>query len=113
MSDPHTPPPRLAEGLAEYRAGRYWNAHESWERVWRGLDGDDRLCVQALIMLAAAAWHAERQRWRPARRLLLRASQLLEGQDVAARLELPSDLADRARAAAELPHPATPPVSLR
>ena len=45
----------LDEGLALYAAGRYWDAHEAWESLWRR----DRArewadCVQGLIQVAAA-----------------------------------------------------------
>jgi hypothetical protein len=98
--------------LAEYRAGRFVVAHDYWEEVWRESEGDERCWVQGLIMLAAAAIHSGRGRLRPARRLLVRASDLMKGRDPVAGLAIPPDVADRALAAAELPHPANPPVSL-
>ncbi|MBZ5587783.1 MAG: DUF309 domain-containing protein [Acidobacteriia bacterium] len=103
----------LCDGLAEYNAGRYREAHDLWEVVWRDLDGDERLWLQGLIMLAAAALHSQRGRLRPARNLLIRASQLLQGRSAVAGLAVPSDLANRAVAAAALACPANPPVSLR
>ena len=63
-------------------------------------------------MLAAAAWHAERGRGAPARRLLLRAADLLAGAPGALAITLPADLAARARAAAARPDLPVPPVSL-
>lgn len=45
--------PLLDEGIAEFNAGRHWHAHEAWEQLWLGLEGDDKLFVQGLIMAAA------------------------------------------------------------
>ncbi len=62
-------------------------------------------------MLAAAAWHAERGRDGPARRLLLRAADRLAGPPAVLAIQLPPELAGRAAAAAvasELPAPPVP-----
>ena len=102
----------LAEGLAEYRAGRFWEAHERWERVWHGRQGEERRWIQGLIMLAAAACQVERGRDRPARILLQRAAARLAGWDGTRDGALPGELAETAAAAlldATLP---LPPVSL-
>lgn len=45
--------PRLDEGIALFNAGKHWHAHEEWEQLWLGLEGDDKLFVQGLIMAAA------------------------------------------------------------
>ena len=45
--------PRLDEGIAIYNEGHHWHAHECWEPLWMGLEGDDKLFVQGLIMSAA------------------------------------------------------------
>ncbi len=45
--------PRLDEGLRIYNEGHHWHAHECWEPLWMGLEGDDKLFVQGLIMSAA------------------------------------------------------------
>jgi hypothetical protein len=63
-------------------------------------------------MLAGAAWHAERGRDGPARRLLTRAADLLAGPPSALALPLPPELAGRAAAAAAAPELRVPPVSL-
>lgn len=48
-------PPELHAGLAAYRAGRYFEAHERWEDLWRvEKDPSRRLFLQALVQLAAA-----------------------------------------------------------
>ncbi len=45
--------PRLDEGLALFNEGHHWHAHESWEPLWMGLEGDDKLFLQGYIMAAA------------------------------------------------------------
>ena len=106
--------PRRVErdGLAAYRAGRFRDAHERWERAWRRLQGRERRLMQGLIMLAAAAWHVEHGRGGPARRLLLRAADRLAGPPASLAIPLPPDLATLAGAAAAAPELRVPPVSL-
>jgi len=42
------------QGLAAYRQGRYFEAHEHWEDLWRAEPpGERKLCLQALVQLAA------------------------------------------------------------
>jgi predicted metal-dependent hydrolase len=102
----------VAEGLGEYQAGRYWHAHERWERVWRELEGAEKLWVQGLILITAAAWHLERAHERVARRLLALAATKLQdcrslpGLTDAGRL---ASLANVAAASTEL---AVPPLAL-
>lgn len=45
--------PRLDEGIRLFNEGHHWHAHEAWEPLWMGLEGDDKLFVQGLIMSAA------------------------------------------------------------
>lgn len=45
--------PRLDEGLHLFNEGHHWHAHESWEPLWMGLEEDDKVFVQGLIMSAA------------------------------------------------------------
>ena len=62
--------PHWLRGLEAFRAGRYFEAHEEWERLWREASGEDRRFLQGLIQLAAALVHLERGRTAPAARLL-------------------------------------------
>jgi hypothetical protein len=51
--------PRLAEiksGAELFDEGKYFEAHEAWETVWRELDGPERSALQALIQ-ACGAFH--------------------------------------------------------
>ncbi len=47
--------PSFAEGLRLYGAARYWDAHESWEGLWRAeRDPTRKTFLQGLIQAAAA-----------------------------------------------------------
>jgi hypothetical protein len=56
------PAKRLAAAgaVALYNAGRFWEAHEVLETVWRATTGRERECWQGLILAAAAMLHRER-----------------------------------------------------
>lgn len=47
----------LRNGLAHFRNADYFAAHDSWEEVWQGLRGHQRLFWQAMIQLAVGAYH--------------------------------------------------------
>jgi hypothetical protein len=47
----------LAVGLACYRRGEFFQAHEHWEDVWRTLNEPEKSFLQALIQLTAAFHH--------------------------------------------------------
>lgn len=61
--------PLFEKGLQEFRAGRPFEAHEDWERLWDESAGNDRVFLQGLIQLAAACVHVGRGNPAPARRL--------------------------------------------
>jgi hypothetical protein len=50
----------VREGMRLYNAGRFWEAHEAWEAVWRAAPPQERRCWQGLIQAAAAMLHRER-----------------------------------------------------
>jgi hypothetical protein len=62
--------PLFGSGLSEFRAGRFFEAHEEWELLWKESKGDDKVFLQGLIQLAAACVHIGRGKAEPARRLL-------------------------------------------
>ena len=45
--------PRLDEGIELFNSGEHWHAHEAWEPLWMGLEGDEKLFLQGFIMAAA------------------------------------------------------------
>jgi hypothetical protein len=51
---------QVARGVALYNQGRYWDAHEALEAVWRGAVPPERDLWQGLIQTAAAMLHRER-----------------------------------------------------
>jgi hypothetical protein len=64
----------LREGAACFDAGRYWHAHEHWEREWRAHGELHRHYVKGLIQIAAACHHVARGAVAPARKLLEQGS---------------------------------------
>ena len=43
----------LADGVALFNAGRFYEAHEAWEEAWLCESGARRLLLQGLILVAA------------------------------------------------------------
>ncbi len=68
----------LAEGLHCYRSGEFFLAHEHWESVWTGLEGQERKFLQALIQVTVALHHWQAGNLRGCRSLLQRALRRLE-----------------------------------
>lgn len=48
------------EGVDRFNERRYWNAHESWERLWLCASPPLKQFLQGLIQLAAAYHHVQR-----------------------------------------------------
>lgn len=44
----------LQRGIALFNAGKFWEAHEAWEEIWKDRPEDGRFFIQGLIQLAAA-----------------------------------------------------------
>jgi len=51
---------QAARGVNLYNAGRFWEAHEALEVIWRAAAPPERDCWQGLILAAAAMLHRER-----------------------------------------------------
>lgn len=68
----------LAEGLACYRNGEFFEAHEHWESVWLASQEPEKSFVQALIQIAAAFHHLRAGNRAGAVSLLRRALRRLE-----------------------------------
>jgi len=57
----------LAEGVALFNSGRYWDAHEAWEREWTpDRKGPDAGFYKGLIQIAAGCLHYTRRNRRGA-----------------------------------------------
>jgi predicted metal-dependent hydrolase len=76
--EPATSNPHLAEGVALFNEGKYWHAHEAWERDWLVATGDEKLFLQGLIQLAAGYHHVRRGTFKGALSLLGKALTKLE-----------------------------------
>ena len=70
----------LAAGLACYRNGEFFEAHEHWECVWRRLHEPEKSFLQALIQLTAAFHHLHAGNRAGAISLLRRVQHRLEGR---------------------------------
>jgi hypothetical protein len=60
----------LLDGAQCFDQGRYWDAHEHWEREWKAHPALHRHYVKGLIQFAAACHHLSRGKLSAARRLL-------------------------------------------
>ncbi len=69
---------RLAEGMALFNAGHWFQAHEVWEDAWRLEAGERRSLLQGLILVAAGWLKREAGRAQGARTLFTRALERLE-----------------------------------
>ena len=70
----------VREGTELFHAGRYFEAHEAWEEIWRSTTPEPRELFQGLVQLAAAFHHLnERKRPDVARRVLAKARRRLVG----------------------------------
>ena len=49
----------LARGLACYRNGEFFEAHEHWESAWLNLQEPEKSFLQALIQMTAAFHHLD------------------------------------------------------
>lgn len=44
---------RLARGAAEFNAGKFFTAHETWESLWLDSVGTEKILLQGLVQIAA------------------------------------------------------------
>jgi predicted metal-dependent hydrolase len=68
----------LAEGVALFNAGHWYEAHEVWEHAWKRESGERRGLLQGLILVAAGWLKREAGRAEGARTLFTRALERLE-----------------------------------
>ena len=68
----------LAEGLHRYNTGLFWEAHESWEYLWRSAAEPDKTFLQGLIQVTAACHHLSRNNRLGASRLFTHALRRLD-----------------------------------
>jgi uncharacterized protein len=68
----------LAEGVALFNAGHWYEAHEVWEEAWKRESGARRGLLQGLILVAAGCLKQGEGRAEGARTLFTRALERLE-----------------------------------
>lgn len=81
-------PEAFRRGREAFDAGRFFEAHEHWEEVWKAAPAETRPLFQALIQLAAACLKIARREYAPARRLLTRAVQDMQAAGATAPFEV-------------------------
>lgn len=63
----------VVAGANHFNAGRYFEAHEAWEEIWRSTDPEPADLFRGLIQVAVGLYHYhERDKPAPARRVLAR-----------------------------------------
>ncbi len=68
---------RLAEGIGLFNAGRYFEAHETFEDLWREAGGGMRVYLQGLVQAAVGLHHLSAGNLRGGRRVLERGIEKL------------------------------------
>ena len=63
VADPHD---HWQDGIAHFNSGRYWEAHEAWERGWKNLPEPSKTYVQALIQATSSFYLVGEGRIAPA-----------------------------------------------
>jgi uncharacterized protein len=63
----------LIEGINFFNAGRYFEAHETWEDLWRVTKGPLRLFYQGLVQAAVGLHHLSRGNLNGGRAQLLKS----------------------------------------
>jgi len=58
------------QGLIEFKQKMYYEAHESWEELWKNRNLTDRIFIQGLIQLAASLFKVQTGNMRGAQSLL-------------------------------------------
>ena len=62
--------------IADFNQGRYWHAHELFEKGWRDLSEPDRSNIKAIIQFCGVCVHLQNKRYDPALRLALRSLEI-------------------------------------
>jgi predicted metal-dependent hydrolase len=67
----------LEKGITYFNAGRYFDAHEAWEDLWRASGGPLRLFYQGLVQGAVGMHHLSRGNLNGARAQLAKSLEKL------------------------------------
>jgi uncharacterized protein len=68
----------LGDGINFFNAGRYFEAHEAWEDLWREAEGPVRLFYQGLVQAAVGLHHLGKGNLTGARAQLTKSVSKLE-----------------------------------
>lgn len=68
----------LEDGIIFFNSGRYFDAHEAWEDLWRGAGGPLKLFYQGLVQAAVGLHHLSKGNLNGARAQLEKALAKLE-----------------------------------
>jgi uncharacterized protein len=69
---------RFTEGIRLFNRGKFFEAHEVWEEIWKQAEGEEKIFYQGLIQAAAALVHAQRGNCHGAVSLYLKSRSKLE-----------------------------------
>lgn len=50
----------LKQGIKKFNSGKYFEAHEAWEKLWLEANDDQRLLYQGLIHTAVGLYHLKK-----------------------------------------------------
>lgn len=75
MSDERIKEELFQEGLRQYKAMDYFEAHEAWEDLWSDYYNEDRRFIQGLIQLAVSFVHLGNGNMIGAKNLLRKAKE--------------------------------------
>ena len=68
----------LRQGIKEFNAEAFFEAHDTWEDAWMDLRGQNRLFLQGLIQVAIGYYHLSCENFEGADHLLTRAVDKLD-----------------------------------
>jgi uncharacterized protein len=68
----------LTRGAARFNDGEYFEAHEEWEKVWYGTEGEESRFLKGLIQIAVSLYHLETGNLAGARKVMLTAMDYLK-----------------------------------
>ena len=71
----------ISEGISYFNNERFWECHEILESVWKNCDGDEKLLVQGLILVAAGLVHYQKDEDPICLSIFNRALEKLENSD--------------------------------
>ncbi len=69
----------IEKGIKLFNEGNYFEAHETWEDQWRGIEkSPEKNFIQGLIVIAVALHHYKRKNYKGTSKLLGKGIKLLQ-----------------------------------